>query len=236
MSDLSTKPTGANGQTPTPAASLKTGAGVQITIGQPSTTKEDDGGIGVELIKAGGPVLAAAFWPVILYLICALFKEQIGNLIDRIKSLKAGGVEISTEELIEQLPNPPENEQEQVDEALHAPVQDFVQIAPIDAIVTSWVSVERALLRLSDKAFPNQTASISVRHDPRPNTPQRITMLRQGGMIDARVAGQVRELSMIRNKAVHDPDQRLSPEAVERYVANAAALTAELDDLARGLG
>lgn len=90
------------------------------------------------IVTSVASVLSSAAWPLGMIVIVILFQKQIGALIGRIRTVKGpGGIEISTEDLIEELPPTPNQNDPEIEET--------AKLAPIDAVVTSWVSVERAI-------------------------------------------------------------------------------------------
>jgi hypothetical protein len=62
--------------------------------------------LAVSIIDAIATIISAFIWPVIVLIIVRIFREEIGRLIDRIKSIKVAGSEIITQEEDPEAPAP----------------------------------------------------------------------------------------------------------------------------------
>ncbi|WP_298394228.1 hypothetical protein [Sphingobium sp.] len=151
-----------------------------------------------------------------MIVIVILFQKQIGALIGPIRTVKGpGGIEISTEDLIEELPPTPNQNDPEIEET--------AKLAPIDAVVTSWVSVERAIKDLYARV------QLVTTGDREPTVRRKLDFLMSAGTIDPNTGREIRILSEVRNRVVHDPSQALSEEALRAYVANAKQVVSVIE-------
>lgn len=175
----------------------------------------------VALITSGFSLLAAAAWPILILAIALIFRDPVTKLIGRITRIKHGDTEVGLDEQFQELLTPANEEQ----------IPDLVQPielqrrTPIDAVVTSWVSVERAIEHLYGN-FPIASSSTTNR----PYSTIRATRtLANAGAISHSTLMQIDELRRLRNLVVHHPEESLSEDSVQLYVANAAAVVREIE-------
>jgi hypothetical protein len=199
--------------------------GVSVYIGAPALStkaEQSDPAITPALITATGSILSSAAWPIGLVVIALTFKRQIAALIGRIKSFKGpGGFEITTDELFAELPQPATSDDVVVDET----VREVVRLSPIDAVVTSWVEVERAIARLYDRINGTSTASGNL------TSLRKLDFLARSHTLPWNVVTEIRLLKEIRNRVVHQADDSLDEEAVRTYVANASSIVKSIDSV-----
>ncbi|QPI73809.1 hypothetical protein [Sphingobium sp. Cam5-1] len=195
-------------------------ANLTIYVGSPPKGEESDAHIWPSVISATGSILSSAAWPIGIVVVALMFKKQISALIGRIKSFKGpGGIEITTEELINNLPSsPPQQETAQAQD-----VEEVARLSPIDAIVTSWVNVERAIGRLYGRV------QLVTTGNSEPNFRRKLDFLTSAGAISSSIVPEIRILSQIRNRVVHHPDEELSQDSVRTYVANAQSIVDLID-------
>lgn len=184
--------------------------------------EKDDPGIANAVIAATGTVLSSAAWPIAIVTVAIIFKTSIAGLINRVKSFKGpGGIEVSAQEIIntELTPTP-------ADVQPDPEVTETVRLPPIEAIVTSWVRVERAIERLFDRSNLAMASFSSPRiMGPR----QQLDHLYRSNIIGPSLMDEVRTLSRIRNSAVHNPEEPIIPQAVLTYVSNADSVVKIID-------
>jgi len=120
------------GRAPPPALSAP--AERSIVINVPSSAKSTEG---KGCSDAASSIASSFAWPITVIVALLIFREPITRLISRLRTLKGVGMEVSTEEMIQdELPDrAPPADAPDVD--LHSP--------PIDTIVTAWVKVEKAV-------------------------------------------------------------------------------------------
>lgn len=185
--------------------------------------------LAIAVVEAIGSTLAAAAWPLALVLAIILLKSELKKLLDRISKIRHGDTEFSLDQQVLISLGEPQSEPQtpaasDATDALGETVSELSARPPIDAIVTSWVAVERALDKLPGKTFaPGR---------PRFPTHRRLEELQTLGILTSTLAGRIRELQMIRNRAVHDPDTPISHRTVRVYVESAAEVAEELNALA----
>lgn len=209
-------------QSQQPAVSEPAPAKIVIEVVGAKSDK-DDPGISSAVIAATGTVLSSAAWPIAIVTVALIFKDAIAGLITRIKSFKGpGGIEVSAQEIINtELTPTPANVQPDPE------VTETVRLPPIDAIVTSWVRVERAIQRLFDRSN-----LVMISSSPRMMSPrQQLDHLYRSGIIGPSLIDEVRTLSRIRNSAVHKPEEPIIPQAVLTYVSNAESVIKIIDGI-----
>lgn len=198
----------------TPAAAESSGSGSEVLVA---------------VIGAVASIMAAFAWPAVVLILAIMFKSALSTLIGRIKSIKHGDTELGLDKEFQdrlvEAPEVPENEENPAAEQ----VMENTPRAPIDAIVTAWVEVERAVERAFNRLSRSATSTIH-----RPYTVTRaLRILANEELIVHSTLAQIDELRQLRNLVVHRPEESLSPDSVELYVANAAQAVRELDRAGR---
>jgi hypothetical protein len=208
----------------------------QMTIYIGSTTKEPEKDLSIwpTAITATSTVLAAAAWPLGIISLAIIFKTQVGTVIEslasfikRLKSFKGWGGEVTAEEMVHELIPDPVVPEDAVQEAA---IDEVASLDPLNAVVSSWVSVERSLRKLFERVVDDNPIRIINIAKPK-NVPVRkmIDYLVKMGIIGHSLSQEIIVLSQVRNRLVHDPDEGLSEEAVRAYVSNASTVLKFLD-------
>ena len=169
------------------------------------------------------PLIATALaWPLTLVLLLLIFRAPITRFIDRLRAFKGGGVEMSTETMIEkELPV-------RLAAADSAEVDPYS--SPIDTIVTAWVNVEKAARDAALKALPHNKSG--ARTMPYSTVLRNVEALERGGFLaNPAVRPLISDLAKIRNQAVHRPDEQISRDALMQFVSNADWAVAKLHEV-----
>lgn len=193
-----------------------------ITVNVPDRSESHEkAGLGIEAIKGTAQFLGASAWPVAIVIIAWLLRKEIAAFLGRLRKLKWGDFEATVEEKIEELGDPPQAPDPANTANLGFAVDDLAKRSPIDAIVTAWVGVERAVeayLVLNPPAVPSSTSS-------------RLTAFSRYAVssLPADLRGTFAQLKDIRNQVVHEAKVDLSSDAVRKYVEQAAYVSGRLN-------
>lgn len=161
---------------------------------------------------AASSIAGALAWPVTILLLLWLFKLPITRLIDRLRTFKGVGMEVSAEAMIqEELPV----------RLLAHDVPDMDPLtSPIGTIVTAWVNLEKATRDAAMRVLPSITSG--TRTMPYSTVLRNVEAIERAGFLtDPAVRPLIGDLAKIRNRAVHQPDQLISRDALMQFVANA---------------
>lgn len=193
-----------------------------------------------DIIKATAQVLSSAAWPIGLVVLAFLFQRQISNLLNRIRSFKGAGIEVLISELSDKLTKQvPDIGDAEATEALGQPVTDLVSLSPIDAVVTSWLDVEKALNNLYE-IWGGRPITGSIMRQP--SDPDAKPLRRHGRSIALKLMNErliprdtydrIRLLSDLRNNVVHAPEEIIENLDVQSYVRTAASVVSQLNESA----
>ena len=198
-----------------PDGSAQRGA---IIINVPNSGSPPKGGWS----DATASIAGALAWPLALAVFLMLFKAPITRFIDRLRTFKGPGMEMSAEAMIEEhLP-------------VRLPTSDSLDVdpyaSPIATIITAWVKVEKAARDAAIQAtLSNQLLQRTM---PYSTVIRNIDALERAGVLRTpELPPLIRDLAKIRNQAVHRPDESISREALIQFVANADWAVSELSHL-----
>ncbi len=177
----------------------------------------------VVVVNASGPapadredwtaLVGVLTWPVLIAFVAVLFGRPLSDLIDRLRSFKGGGVEISAEDMIrDELPTPdPEQHVEPLDASAH----------PVETVIVGWAKVEKAAKAAVMRCLP--VVAGGSRSAPQSTALRNVEALERAGRLrDPSVRPVVNDLQKIRDRIVHRPDERISAAALQRFALNAA--------------
>lgn len=189
-----------------------------IVINVPSSAAPSEG---KGWSDAASSIAGSLAWPITVIVALLIFRAPITRLISRLRTLKGAGMEVSTEEMIQdELPD-------------RAPPADAAEIdpwgSPIDTIVTSWVKVEKAVRDAVIRANLNSGSTGAPYATVLSNADQ----LRKAGLIQPELRPLISDLARIRNQAIHSPEEPVSRAALKQFVANAEWAISMLDNVGR---
>ena len=151
-------------------------------------------------------VIGSLAWPVAAFCIALIFRSQIAALLDKIKRLSWGDASVDFSEKLDELESisrevRAESAPAPIPEALPPPPDDrfkqLLDLAPSAAVLDAWRPVESKLRSISADVDPG-TRSYAPR--------QMMLMLLKLGVISPSVHEMLRDLSGLRNAAVHQGD------------------------------
>ncbi len=169
-------------------------------------------------------------WPITILIIVILLKKPIAELIPFFKRLKYKDLELEFErELVEIRQDIEETKKERPerikegDEELSSYLKYTAEVSPRGALIDAWLGLEMSALssaRMCDLIPKDITP-------PFHNVISALKKARIIGEKDLEIIGKLRGL---RNKAVHNPDLRLTQKEVEEFIE----LTRDQADLISG--
>lgn len=181
------------------------------------------------VVNASGPtpagredwtaLVGVLVWPVLIAFVAVLFRRPLSDLIDRLRSFKGAGVEISAEDMIrDELPTlDPEPHVEPLDASAH----------PVETVVVGWAKVERAAKAAVMRCLP--VVAGGSRSSPYSTALRNVEALERAGKLpNPSVRPVVNDLQKIRDRILHRPDERISAAALQQFAINAAWATSEL--------
>ncbi|NYT42031.1 hypothetical protein HZY97_14770 [Sphingomonas sp. R-74633] len=183
-------------------------------------TIRTDSQLGAAVTNNVGLVLSSAAWPIAMVVIAHLFRLELTAMLARVRSFKALGVEASLDAFIQEnlSPVPVEDVAEPADEAV-APLQ---ALSPLEAIITSWLEVEKALdVVVGRLSSSGAKSSIRSRLDSLTRHPNAPTALQD----------RIAELWNIRNRLINNPSVMISEDSTRLYQENANRAVKELANL-----
>ena len=165
-------------------------------------------------------------WPIAVTMALLILKKPLLRLVPLIRRLKFGDIQVDFQD---SMSGAEEQAAEIVADPREAPpapqaLQDIAIVAPRDAIISAWINIMDAQVRLAH------------RHGMDPSAHQRYgrsfeRILARRDMIDRRLQGLIAELRFIRNQAAHEADLRLNAGDAKRYVALSQQVVRELDEM-----
>ncbi|MDO9332909.1 MAG: hypothetical protein Q7T57_00080 [Dehalococcoidales bacterium] len=171
-------------------------------------------------------IAKAAAWPAAAVTIAVLFRQQLRELMSRVRKGKVGPAEFEFEERIRELESEAAQLQLPKFEQRVPPIPATTLVSdPRSTIMTAWLRVEESLNALAIK-HNLYNALIP------PNSPYNMNALRKAGVVSADLVSLYRDLRSLRNNAAHDLEFSPSADAVNSYVHMANELDASLRQLA----
>lgn len=190
------------------------------------STSQKDGtsNVAIQIVELLVKTLTGLAWPALVLAFLLLFREQIGELIRRIKGAQWGDAGLLFADRVEAAeakanidPTP------EADAAIQPPPVTVASHDPRGVILSAWLQVEQALYNLVEV---RGIAESYNRPSKRPLTS--IRLVQQAGFLDERYVALFHELRMLRNDAAHVQDFSPPLDSVVRYTQLAGELVAEL--------
>ena len=166
-------------------------------------------------------IFAAVAWPIAVALIAIVFRKPLIELIARITTISHNQTRIDMAPLEESSAAAEIAGSLTIDDSQSDSRADStIASAPRAAIIEGWIRVESAAWEaLARKRITPERRSRS----------QMLHMLRDQKLLDPALLRLVRDLMMTRNRAAHESDLDISPEAARRYVDIADQVVATLN-------
>lgn len=186
-------------------------------------TVQSDKSVDVAWINTLGVAISSASWPLAVFLIAFLFRQPIGWLIRQRWNVRYAGMEASIdEEIKDKLSEEPDAKPDASQPSPAFDVADLTERSALDAIVTAWVQVERAIKDYIGARIPNAR---NIRTGLAPKE-----LIKELSDHDADL---LRELRSIRNRVVHEGDSSMTPSSIRLYVDRAVQLSQVITSLAQ---
>ena len=168
-------------------------------------------------------LVSALAWPAAVVMVVCLLKNPILGLIPKIRSFKYGELHVDLTEQLksvqENLPDTPSEPDANAPPSLPPPTAiQLAAISPRAAIMHSWFGVVNAIDLLVRKLGLEINANINFKMD----------VLRKRGVIDDLTFSTFRQLSKVRNDAVHLTDHEMGYEDAVMMSTSCAWLIEQL--------
>lgn len=217
-------PAAAPGETPSAKVEEIPTAKIIFETATKESTAVTDHSMQVAWINNLGILVSS--WPLAIAIIVFILRDPIKWLIKQRWKLKYAGVEATIDDEIESnLSTAPDAEPDASQPPPAFDVSDLTERAPMDAIITAWVQVERA-----QKVFVAARGLNSKKI--RTGLPPR-ELIQELSDHDADL---LRELRSIRNRVVHEGDSSMTPASIKLYAERAVQLSQVIESLATKRG
>lgn len=175
----------------------------------------------MDLFTFGVELTKSLAWPIVTIIGLFLFRSDIKRLSSRLKRGKIGETELEFEKEVEVLieKNLEGRQPSRISERERA----IVSADPSGAVIKTWIEIEHS----AKKAFQK----FGIEYTGTPHTPflSCLRDLENGGVISFEESMLVRELQILRNRAIHERGFRPSVESVEQYIDLSKIVIAKLE-------
>jgi hypothetical protein len=110
--------------------------------------------------------ISSIIWPIAIIIIIILFKNNIRDLIKRLKKSKIGNseIEFDTENRLNEILDKTSKNNEIIDLVNNKPFYEIAIQDSRSAIITSWLELEESIFTMYYRKYPTMTAGISENH------------------------------------------------------------------------
>lgn len=182
-----------------------------------------------------GQCIDAVAWPLAIFFVAFLFRDELRNVASNLKRLKWGGAEAEFANQIEEAKqvaktlDPVGDEASSVNDQQTYTLLEQAEVSPAGAVILAYKRVEERLVRVfeiasEEGAIPSEAIS-SRWSDPKRMPPYMLSRrLHKSGWLSPMEINMLEKLRGTRNLAAHSTGETISAESAKDFVRLAASL------------